>query len=430
MDLIPSEVKPNKAGPPWVASKNGRKRKSVWVESCAEWAMQTATKEKKFVYFLNIASPFASASSGVTDALVLPQQQTCSLLGLPMHIIVNTMAGETIELHADRQERVAYLRRRLSKVLNKPLTSLALTHGDSLLNGMDLVGDALGDEDRVEISACVSQEGGPIEELMDFDDPQQLAEYMPDLYSQLKQTESKLTICPNYMTSTQTDISERMRGILVDWLAEVHYRMRNSRKETLFLVVSIVDRYLQANAVTRKRLQLVGIVSLLIASKYEDSIPIDVAFAVHVCNGAYTNTDVHVMEASILNSLSFSVCVPTVSHFADLYTKANRCDEFHRFAVQYLLELSLLKLDASSVTPSRNVAAAILLSNRLLHRDVCWSPSMTSYTGYDEETLEENVSKMRDALASAAIGQSPFIRRKYEQSQFGKVALNLHQSSI
>ena len=40
--------------------------------------------------------------------------------------------------------------------------------------------------------------------------------------------------------------------------------------ETLFLTTNIIDRYLAIQSVERKRLQLVGMTALLIASKYEE----------------------------------------------------------------------------------------------------------------------------------------------------------------
>ena len=42
----------------------------------------------------------------------------------------------------------------------------------------------------------------------------------------------------------QVDINEKMRGILVDWIIEVHLRFR-LMPETLFLTINLIDRYLQ-----------------------------------------------------------------------------------------------------------------------------------------------------------------------------------------
>ncbi len=47
-------------------------------------------------------------------------------------------------------------------------------------------------------------------------------------------------------------------------------------QETFYLTINILDRYLCLQPVTRSRLQLVGIASMLIASKYEEIFPPEV----------------------------------------------------------------------------------------------------------------------------------------------------------
>ena len=73
----------------------------------------------------------------------------------------------------------------------------------------------------------------------------------------------------SYMSS-QAEISERMRAILIDWIIEVQYRLI-LMPETLYLTVYIIDQYLSMESVPRKELQLVGISAMLIASKYEET---------------------------------------------------------------------------------------------------------------------------------------------------------------
>ena len=57
---------------------------------------------------------------------------------------------------------------------------------------------------------------------------------------------------PHYM-SVQQDINEKMRGILVDWVIEVHLRFK-LLPETLFLTVTLIDRYCEKQQVHRTRL--------------------------------------------------------------------------------------------------------------------------------------------------------------------------------
>ena len=62
----------------------------------------------------------------------------------------------------------------------------------------------------------------------------------------------------------QTDINEKMRRILVDWLIKVHLKFK-LLPETLYLTVNIIDRYLSKELVTRKVLQLIGVTAMHIA---------------------------------------------------------------------------------------------------------------------------------------------------------------------
>jgi cyclin-A len=63
----------------------------------------------------------------------------------------------------------------------------------------------------------------------------------------------------------QSDITPNMRSILVDWLVEVSDEYKLHR-ETLFLAVDYVDRFLSVMAVQRQKLQLVGTAAMFIAA--------------------------------------------------------------------------------------------------------------------------------------------------------------------
>jgi len=69
---------------------------------------------------------------------------------------------------------------------------------------------------------------------------------------------------PDYM-QRRTDINVTMRMILVDWLVQVaeDYELQ---RETLFLAVNFVDRFLSVMAIERSKLQLVGTAAMFIAA--------------------------------------------------------------------------------------------------------------------------------------------------------------------
>jgi cyclin B len=119
----------------------------------------------------------------------------------------------------------------------------------------------------------------------------------------------------------QAEVNEKMRAILVDWLVEVHLKFK-LMPETLFLTVNLIDRYLATQAVTRKRLQLVGVTAMLVASKYEEIWAPEVRDFVYISDKAYGRDEILGMEKRMLNALAFDLTVPTPFPFLARYRKA------------------------------------------------------------------------------------------------------------
>ena len=103
---------------------------------------------------------------------------------------------------------------------------------------------------------------------------------------------------PGYM-KVQDDINERMRGILIDWLIEVHLKFKLV-PETLYLTANLIDRYLELEVVKRDKLQLVGVTAMLIACKYEEIYPPEVKDFVYITDNAYTKQEIMDMEYIML----------------------------------------------------------------------------------------------------------------------------------
>lgn len=82
-------------------------------------------------------------------------------------------------------------------------------------------------------------------------------------------------------------------------LTQVHDKFE-LMKETLFLTVSLIDRFLSQQTMVRKKLQLVGLVAMLLACKYEEvSVPI-VGDLILISDKAYTKKEVLEMVLSLV----------------------------------------------------------------------------------------------------------------------------------
>ena len=90
-----------------------------------------------------------------------------------------------------------------------------------------------------------------------------------------------------------------MRSILIDWLVEVHLKFELV-PESLYLTVTLIDRYLDKEQVNSQKLQLVGVTAMLIACKYEEIYPPIVRDFVYITDNAYTKEEILEMERKML----------------------------------------------------------------------------------------------------------------------------------
>ena len=79
-----------------------------------------------------------------------------------------------------------------------------------------------------------------------------MAEFAEEVCQHMLKTEKLYTPTVGYLTK-QSDINEKMRAILIDWLIEVHLKFK-LLPETLFLTVNIIDRYLEKVNIARTKL--------------------------------------------------------------------------------------------------------------------------------------------------------------------------------
>jgi hypothetical protein len=220
---------------------------------------------------------------------------------------------------------------------------------------------------------------------------------------------------------SQNEINAKMRAILVDWLVEVHMKYR-LRPETLFLTVNLIDRYLSQTLVVRKRLQIVGVVAMFIAAKFEEIQPPEVADFAYITDNAYTKNDILQMECDMLTTLGFQICAPTAAHFKDNVHKVNQSEATHREVAHYLTELALPEYRMIRFAPSHLVAAAALLSNELVGRQPAWPAHVAQHARYTEDQLRTCVNELRALIEAAPNNSLQAVRRRYMLDQHHCVA--------
>lgn len=254
----------------------------------------------------------------------------------------------------------------------------------------------------------------------DAGDPQRLGEYAREIYDYLLSVEGKKTASPGYLAS-QRDVNEKMRGILVDWLVDVHLKFR-LLPETLFLTVNLIDRYLEKTQVERRRLQLVGVSAMLVACKYEEIYSPEVRDFVYITDHAYSSAEVLAMERSILTQLNYDITAPSAFRFVERFGNLARLEEQNQQLSQYLCELALVEYKMLRYAPSLLAAASIYLTLKIARRDVVWPAVLAEHSRYKDITLRQCARDMCLLLQGAEKCTLQAVRKKYSLQKYGEVA--------
>lgn len=266
----------------------------------------------------------------------------------------------------------------------------------------------------------VKKYNGPNLDDDDVDDPLMVSEYVVEIFEYLKELEITTMANPEYMDQ-QTELEWKMRGILVDWLLEVHTRFR-LLPETLFLAVNIIDRFLSNKIVQLDRLQLVGVTAMFIASKYEEVLSPHVQNFRHVADDGFTEEEILSAERFVLAALNYDLSYPNPMNFLRRISKADNYDIQTRTLGKYLLEISCLDHRFIAHPPSQVAAAAMYLSRLVLERGE-WDETLSHYAGYTEDEIQPVLQLMIDYLAGPVVHEAFF--KKYASKKFLKASIVL-----
>ena len=154
----------------------------------------------------------------------------------------------------------------------------------------------------------------------------------------------------NYMNS-QKEINDQMRSILVDWIIDVHGKF-GFCDETLYMTISIIDRYSSIKKITRNEYQCLGITALMISCKHEEINVPKVEDFIYITDNAYNKTEVFNMEIDILDKLQYNLLYPSPIKFYEYLSLHFGFDKKMHFLGKYLMETFLLDLISIKFKPS------------------------------------------------------------------------------
>ncbi|XP_047156529.1 cyclin-A2-4-like isoform X2 [Vigna umbellata] len=261
----------------------------------------------------------------------------------------------------------------------------------------------------------------------DLGDPLLCSLYAADIYDTMRVAELARRPYPNFMEMVQRDITQSMRGILVDWLVEVseEYKLVT---DTLYLTVYLIDWFLSKNYIERQRLQLLGITCMLIASKYEEINAPRIEDFCFITDNTYTKAEVLKMESQVLKSSEYQLFAPTIKTFLRRFLRAAQASYKDpnlelEYLANYLAELTLMDYGFLNFLPSIIAASAVFLALWTLDQsNHPWNPTLEHYASYKALDLKTTVLALQDLQLNTDGCPLTAIRTKYRQDKFKCVA--------
>ncbi|XVF86555.1 hypothetical protein PTKIN_Ptkin18bG0051300 [Pterospermum kingtungense] len=261
----------------------------------------------------------------------------------------------------------------------------------------------------------------------DKKNPQLCSLYAPEIYNNLLVAELVRRPYPNFMETIQRDITQSMRGILVDWLVEVSEEYKLV-PDTVYLTVYLIDWFLCQNYIERQRLQLLGITCMLIASKYEEICAPRVEEFCFITDNTYTRGEVLKLECQVLKYFGFQIFAPTAKTFLRRFLRAAQASHKSpsielEYLANYLAELTLIDYGFLNFAPSIIAASAVFLARWTLDQSCHpWNSTLEHYTAYNASDLKTTVIALQDLQLNSNGCPLNAVRTKYRQQKFKSVA--------
>ena len=195
----------------------------------------------------------------------------------------------------------------------------------------------------------------------------------------------------------QTNLNEKMRFILLDWIIEIIQKFKTPDMEVLFLCGGIIDKCLESKEVIKKnKFQLFGIAALRIAYKYEENYVLELDECVYYCDGAFSLQECKEMENKIvLEILNYNLTFPTSYTFLDIYLDVDASNDSVKKLGKYLLVKILPEYNMLKFKPSIIASSVIYFSKKETACAPYWSTNLRKLTDYKVRDLNPCIAEIK-----------------------------------
>jgi len=233
--------------------------------------------------------------------------------------------------------------------------------------------------------------------LVDFDarcakNPDNVSAFALDIFKHMQSQE------PNYQLPgfIKKRIKEGNRALIFDWMVSVQDEHAFNH-ETLYIAIRLFDIYIAAHSSTlTSQLHLIAASSFWIASKFEETKPLNIKAVGKICGKRSTQADCRKMEIEILKTTRCDFGFPLAYSFLRRYARVVGIDIEMLTLARMYLELATHSLEWALESPSKVAAACFVLALRKKKFKRSWAPILEKYSSYTLPAIEELVKRLDD----------------------------------
>jgi hypothetical protein len=220
-------------------------------------------------------------------------------------------------------------------------------------------------------------------------------DYNSEVLSYMLEMERCLPPIGDYIRSNpDVTIEAWMRDKLVNWVVSQGEEIEVSI-ETVQLAITLINQFLATVNTKKAVLQLVGIVSLMLALKFHDSIGYNLDYAIAHCGGIYKREDIQATEIFMLQKLGWCLRIPTAAELSKQLLYITKVDynfdkileRSNSFAMICYCDYSLSQFSPLVISVV-SVVCALEQYNQKSFRDQ-WLKLMKSKIGLDPPVLDQ-----------------------------------------
>jgi hypothetical protein len=253
-------------------------------------------------------------------------------------------------------------------------------------------------------------------------------EFDLEVYQFMRIAETQHLPSPQMFANQQT-ITPRMRAMVIDWIVDVHRKLR-MHTDTLYLTVMLIDQYLTINNLEKGKFQRLACAALLIAGKNDEIRPPSLSDLVELSDNSFSVIALSRMEAALFAAVEFHVDPILPSMFLKRFLRLADPDLKLSMMGHFICESALLDSQFIGMIPSKLAAAVVCLAVTLERGANHWTEYLEDNTGYRMVDIDQIVLNLLTSVKESVVGKFQAIKRKYGNQNTCAVSAGVFPESI